>query len=72
MNDGAAAVVLASEEALAERPGLSPLARVVAFEAVGCDPKIKGIGAAYAVEALLRRTGIKLEHIEIVEIIEVS
>ena len=43
MSDGAAAVVIASEDALKEHK-LTPLARIVAYHISGCDPSIMGIG----------------------------
>lgn len=43
VSDGAAAVVIASEDALKEHK-LTPLARIVAYHASGCDPSIMGIG----------------------------
>lgn len=43
MSDGAAAVVIASEDALKEHK-LTPLARIVAYDISGCDPTIMGIG----------------------------
>ena len=43
MSDGAAAVVIASEDALTEHK-LTPLARIVSYHVSGCDPSIMGIG----------------------------
>lgn len=43
VSDGAAAVVIASEEAVKEHK-LTPLARIVAYHVAGCDPSIMGIG----------------------------
>jgi acetyl-CoA acyltransferase 2 len=43
VSDGAAALVIASEDALKEHK-LTPLARIVAYHATGCDPSIMGIG----------------------------
>lgn len=67
--DGAGAVVLASEDAVT-RSNLKPLARLVAYSVVGCDPKIMGIGPAPAIKQLLERTGVKLDDIDVIEINE--
>ena len=49
MCDGASAVVIATEEAC-EKHGLKPLARIVAYSSVGCEPTIMGIGEQLALE----------------------
>jgi acetyl-CoA C-acetyltransferase/acetyl-CoA acyltransferase 2 len=67
--DGAAALVLAGRDA-AERRGVAPLARIVGWAAVGCDPKIMGIGPAPAIRRCLEKTGMKLEQMDLIEVNE--
>jgi 3-oxoadipyl-CoA thiolase len=69
VNDGAAALILASE-AGARRHGLTPRARIVAMTTVGVAPRIMGIGPAPAVEKLLARTGLSLAAIDVIELNE--
>jgi acetyl-CoA acetyltransferase family protein len=69
INDGAAAVVVASAEA-AQRAGLTPIARVVAGGVCGVDPDIMGIGPAPSSRQALERAGLKIEDIDLVEINE--
>ncbi|PAA85276.1 hypothetical protein BOX15_Mlig030250g3, partial [Macrostomum lignano] len=67
--DGAAALVLASEAAL-KRHSLKPLARLVGYHFVGCDPSIMGIGPVPAVQGLLAKTGRSLAQVDLVEVNE--
>ncbi|HEX7955121.1 MAG TPA: 3-oxoadipyl-CoA thiolase [Burkholderiales bacterium] len=69
VNDGACALILASEAA-AQRHGLVPLARVVGAAVAGCAPRIMGIGPVPATQKLLARTGVKLDQIEVIELNE--
>jgi 3-oxoadipyl-CoA thiolase len=69
VNDGACALVLASEAA-AKRHGLTPLARVVGVATAGCAPRIMGMGPVPATQKLLERTGIKLDAIDVIELNE--
>ena len=69
VNDGAAALLLASEAA-ARRHGLTPRARVVAMATAGVPPRIMGIGPAPAVRKLLARTGLSVGEIDIIELNE--
>jgi len=69
VNDGAAALIIASEDAV-RRYGLTPRARVVAMATAGVPPRIMGIGPAPAVQKLLEKTGIKLGEIDIIELNE--
>ena len=69
INDGAAAVVLASE-AEASKRGLGPMAFVRGFVSVGVDPKIMGIGPAIAIPKLLDQAGLSLNQIDILEVNE--
>ena len=67
--DGAALVLLASEESLA-RHGLKPRARIVGAAEVGCDPATMGLGPVPAVRRLLAETGWPLETVDHIEINE--
>ncbi|THD09834.1 3-oxoadipyl-CoA thiolase [Rhodanobacter lindaniclasticus] len=69
LNDGAAAVLLASEAALA-RYGLQPLARIVGMAAAGVAPRVMGIGPVPAIRKLLARTGLDLADFDRIEINE--
>ncbi len=68
-SDGAAALILASAQAI-KQFGLTPLARVVGFNSVGVEPEIMGIGPVKAVPPLLHRAGIKTEHLDWIELNE--
>jgi len=65
-NDGAAAVLVVSEDAL-KKYNLKPLARIVSYAWAGVDPSIMGIGPAYAVRKALDKAGWKLEDVELIE-----
>ena len=69
VNDGAAAMILASEDAV-KRFGLTPRARLVAMATAGVPPRIMGIGPAPATEKLLARTGRKIGDIDVIELNE--
>lgn len=69
MNDAGAAVVLASEE-YAIKKGLKPLARLVSWDVVGVEPELMGIGPAPAIRRALRKTSLKLEDLDLIEINE--
>lgn len=69
VNDGAAAVLVASERAVA-RYGLTPLARISTATTVGVEPRVMGIGPAPATERLLERTGLSISDIDILEVNE--
>ncbi|WP_347980736.1 acetyl-CoA C-acetyltransferase [Limosilactobacillus allomucosae] len=69
LNDGAAAVMLASESAVREY-GLQPLAEWKAATLVGIDPAYMGLGPAYAIEKLFNETGISREDVDLYEINE--
>ncbi|HRO59074.1 MAG TPA: 3-oxoadipyl-CoA thiolase [Burkholderiaceae bacterium] len=69
VNDGAAALILASEEA-AKRHGLTPRARLVAMATAGVAPRIMGIGPAPATKKLLEKTGRKIGDIDLIELNE--
>ena len=69
LSDGAAAVVVMSEERAAEH-GLEPLAWVSGYASAGVDPAIMGIGPAFAIRKLLARTGLALSDIDLIEVNE--
>jgi 3-oxoadipyl-CoA thiolase len=69
INDGAAALVIASEDRASEL-GVEPLARFVGSAAAGVDPRVMGIGPIPAVRKLLDRTGIDVSDIDLVELNE--
>ena len=69
INDGAAALVVASAEA-AEKAGLTPIARIVSGGVCGVDPDIMGIGPAPSSRQALGRAGLKIEDMDLVEINE--
>ena len=69
INDGAAAVLLASEAA-ARRFGLTPRARVIASAVAGVPPRIMGIGPVPATRKLLERTGLRLTDFDVIELNE--
>jgi acetyl-CoA C-acetyltransferase len=66
INDGAAAVVLAGEAAVREHR-LQPIGRVVAWGLAGVPPEIMGIGPVHAVPVALRRAGLELSQIDVIE-----
>ena len=69
VNDGACALVVASEEA-AKRHGLTPRARVVGMATAGVAPRIMGIGPAPAVRKVLAQTGLRLDQMDVIELNE--
>jgi 3-oxoadipyl-CoA thiolase len=69
INDGAAALVLASE-GKARELGLEPLGAFVASAVAGVDPRVMGIGPMPAVRKLLERTGLSVEDLDLVELNE--
>ncbi|MDQ5858203.1 MAG: acetyl-CoA C-acetyltransferase [Acidobacteriota bacterium] len=69
ITDGAAALVLASEEAT-RKSGVEPLARVVAWTSAGVDPARMGVGPVPALRALLERQKLKLDAVDLIELNE--
>lgn len=69
VNDGAAALIIASE-AVAKAQGLTPKARVVAMAAAGLEPRIMGFGPAPAVRRVLERAGLTLDQMDVIELNE--
>jgi len=66
LNDGAAAVLLMSEEE-AQRRGIEPLARIAAYATAGLDPSIMGVGPIYASRKALEKAGWKVGDLDLVE-----
>ena len=66
INDGAAAAVLATAEEVAKR-GLDPLAKIVSWSIAGVDPTRMGIGPIAAVPKALKKAGLRLEDIDLIE-----
>jgi 3-oxoadipyl-CoA thiolase len=69
VNDGACAVIVASEEAV-KKYGLTPRARITAMATAGVAPRIMGIGPAPATEKLLAMTGLSIGDIDLIELNE--
>ncbi|WP_109311260.1 acetyl-CoA C-acyltransferase family protein [Ruegeria sp. AU67] len=66
INDGAAAMVLATAEA-AEKAGLKPKARILGYGHAGVRPEVMGIGPVPAVQNLMARTGLSIEDFDVIE-----
>jgi acetyl-CoA acetyltransferase family protein len=69
LNDGAAALVIASEEK-AEALGIEPLGVFLGSAAAGVDPRVMGVGPIPAVQKVLARTGVDVESLDLVELNE--
>ncbi len=69
VNDGAAAMIVASE-AVARANGLVPRARVVAMAAAGVEPRIMGVGPTPAIRKVLARAGLSLHEMDLIELNE--
>lgn len=69
VNDGAAAMILASEEAV-KKHGLAPRARILGLASAGVAPRVMGIGPVPAVQKLLGRLGLKITDIDLIELNE--
>ncbi|WP_299916122.1 3-oxoadipyl-CoA thiolase [uncultured Roseobacter sp.] len=69
VNDGAAALLIASEDA-AKDHGLTPMARVVAMSAAGVAPRIMGIGPVPACKKVLARAGLRIDQMDVIELNE--
>lgn len=70
INDGAAAVVLASEKFLKEHPEVKPLAKITSWGVAGVDPTIMGIGPVPASEIALAKAGLTMDDIDLIELNE--
>jgi len=69
MNDGAAALILASEEAV-KKYGLKPKAKILGSAVAGVEPRIMGIGPVEATQKLLKRLNLSLDDMDIIELNE--
>lgn len=69
ISDGAGAVLVASESAVAEH-GMTPLARIVSYAVAGVDPSIMGIGPVPAITSALAKAGLTLGDMDLIEINE--
>ncbi len=69
LNDGAAATIIASAEAV-KKYGLNPMARIVSSAVVGVEPRIMGIGPVNASKKALEKAGLTLEDMDVIEINE--
>lgn len=69
VNDGAGALVLASEDAV-KKHSLTPMARVMGYASVGVDPTIMGIGPAPAIRRVLESNNLTLDQIDVIEVNE--
>ncbi len=69
INDGAAALLVGSRAA-GERAGVRPLARILSAAAVGVEPRVMGIGPAFAIPKALARAGLTLDRMDVVEVNE--
>jgi acetyl-CoA C-acetyltransferase len=69
ITDGAAALILVSEERL-KRGSAKPLARIVDYSTAGVDPRVMGIALVPAVEKLLKKSGHRIEDFDLIELNE--
>jgi len=69
VNDGAAALLIASEQAAAKH-ALTPKARIVAMAAAGVEPRVMGVGPVPAVRRVLARAGMVLDQMDVIELNE--
>lgn len=69
VNDGACALLLASEEAV-KKYGLKPRAKIIGMATAGVPPRIMGIGPAPASQKLLKRLGMSIDQIDVIELNE--
>ena len=69
VNDGAAALIVASEST-AKAQGLTPRARIVGMAAAGVEPRIMGVGPVPAVKKLMARTKLSIEQMDVIELNE--
>jgi acetyl-CoA C-acetyltransferase len=69
VNDGAAALIIGSRK-WGEKHGKKPIARIRAAASAGVEPRIMGVGPAYAIPRALERAGLKLDEMDLIEINE--
>jgi acetyl-CoA C-acetyltransferase len=69
INDGASAILLASEEAV-NKYGLKPVAEIISYEQAGLDPAYMGLGPVPAIKKLIEKTGLNFDDIDLFELNE--
>ena len=69
INDGAAALLIASDDVV-KAHGLKPMAKIIGMQSMGVEPKYMGIGPVSAVQKLLKRTGLTLAQMDVIELNE--
>lgn len=69
VNDGAAALIIASRE-MAQQQGLTPRARIVAMASVGVEPRLMGLGPVSATRNVLERAGLSINDMDVIELNE--
>jgi acetyl-CoA C-acetyltransferase len=69
LNDAAACVVMMSKDK-ADELGKKPLARVVEYAAIGCEPEIMGVGPIYAIDKVLKKAGMTIDQMDVIELNE--
>ena len=69
VNDGAAALIIASEEAV-KRHGLTPRAKILGYATAGVPPRMMGVGPVPATQKLLAKTGLAIKDFDIIELNE--
>jgi len=69
LNDGAVALLIAGEDAV-KRNNMKPMARIVSAAVAGVEPKIMGIGPVYASQKALKRAGLTMDDMDVIEINE--
>jgi acetyl-CoA C-acetyltransferase len=67
VNDGAGALVLATEAAVTGSSKLKPLARLVGYAHAGVDPKLMGLGPVPATRMVLKRAGLTVDNLDVIE-----
>lgn len=69
INDGAASLLIASED-WAKSKNFKPLAKILGYANVGCDPKLMGLGPIFAIPKALQNAGIRMDDVDLFEINE--
>lgn len=68
-SDGAAFLVLMSKEKI-EELGVKPIAKLIGYQVAGCDPSLMGLGPIYAVPKVMKKTGLTVNDMDVIEINE--
>ncbi|TGL20525.1 thiolase family protein [Leptospira bourretii] len=69
INDGAASLLIASEK-WTQKKSLKPLAKILGYANVGCDPKMMGLGPVFAIPKALANAGVQMDEVDLFEINE--